>query len=73
MRMNQGQTERLVKMTTSDQCFRLVLCVQGCVSVSHHDDFHPLSHRVGLVVLFLCQHVGKLAELPDWAALATLS
>lgn len=39
---------------------------------SHHDYFYPLGHRVGLVVLLFCQHMGKVAELPDWAALATL-
>lgn len=39
---------------------------------SHHDYFYPLGHRVGLVVLLFCQHMGKVAQLPDWAALATL-
>lgn len=39
---------------------------------SHHDDFNPLGHRIGLVVLLLSQHTGKVAQLPDWTSLATL-
>lgn len=40
--------------------------------VSHHDDFHPLGHRIGFVVLFFSQNTGKVAQLPDRTSLATL-
>lgn len=38
-------------------------------TITHHDDFNPLGHRIGFVVLFFSQHTGKVAQLPNWPAL----
>lgn len=39
---------------------------------THHYDFNPLSHRIGLVILFLSKHTGEVAELPDGTALTAV-
>lgn len=39
---------------------------------SHHNDFNPLGHRIGFVVLFFSQYPGKVAQLPDRTTLTTL-